>query len=216
MTKIYVCLFIGIMITYSAGAIILPSFQSNKLFREQLEIRGFDDDTDTEETITGLAIFSNKLNFTGDLFEHILKNNFKVLIAIFLIALLTGDGAIFLITWNASVWGTIFGITAKNAGSFTGTNPWIYFGLILLIVLPHVIIESLAYIFAAISGSVISKDVILEKFESKRFKEVFIYNINLILIALIVLLIGAGIETWVLDNVHLYQDIILKSFGIII
>tara|TARA_Y100000034_G_C6693225_1_gene305329 strand:- start:287 stop:688 length:402 start_codon:yes stop_codon:yes gene_type:complete len=126
-------------------------------------------------------------------------------------ALLTGDGAIFLITWNASVWGTIFGLTAKGAAIFSGKNPLVYFGLIMLIVFPHMIIEAIAYFLAAISGSVISKDVILEEFASHRFFEVFGFNLYLLLFALIFLVLGALVETFVLQHVGLYADIIRMS-----
>ena len=37
--RIYVFLFLGIILVYSLGTILLPSLQSNNLFREQLEIR---------------------------------------------------------------------------------------------------------------------------------------------------------------------------------
>lgn len=200
--RIYVFLFLGILLVYSFAAIILPSFQTNNLFREQLEIRfgqGF-----AGNAVAGQA-------FSTNLFFDLLSNNFLVMIAVFIISLLTGDGAIFLITWNASVWGTIFGITAKNAALFTGSSALLTFGLILLIVFPHMIIEAICYFLASISGSVISKDVILEKFVSHRFMEVFGLNLYLLLFALILLLLGAGIETFVLDNVGIYKEIIQQS-----
>ena len=203
MVRIYVFLFLGILIVYSVGTMILPEMQTNNLFREQLEIRfgqGF------AGQATGGA-------FSGALFLDLLSNNFLVMLACFVMALLTGDGAIFLITWNASVWGTIFGITAKGAGIFAGKHPFVYFGLIMLIVFPHMIIEALAYFLAAISGSVISKDVILERFASDRFFEVFGLNLYLLLFALIVLVLGAVVETFVLNNVGLYREIIQMSMS---
>jgi MFS family permease len=196
--KIYVFLFLGILLVYSVGTILLPSFQTNTLFREQLEIR-------FGQGFAGNAII------TSGLFFDLLSNNFLVLIACFILALLTGDGAIFLITWNASVWGTIFGVTAKNAGAFSGQNPFYLFGLIMLVVFPHMIIEGISYFLAAISGSVISKDVILEKFASHRFFEVFSINLYLFLFALVFLLLGAAVETFVLQHVGIYQEIIRMS-----
>src|SRR3989344_3506703 len=95
--RIYVFLFLGILLVYAIGTILLPSFQTNNLFREQLEIR------------FGQGFAGNAVSGTG-LFLSLLTNNFLVLTACFILALLTGDGAIFLITWNASVWGAIFGI----------------------------------------------------------------------------------------------------------
>ena len=200
--RIYVFLFLGILLVYSVGTMLMPEMQANSLFREQLEIRfgqGF-----AGQAMGGI--------FSSSLFWDLLSNNFLVLLACFIMALLTGDGAIFLIVWNASVWGTIFGITAKGAGIFAGKHPFIFFGLIMMVVFPHMMIEALSYFLAAISGSVISKDVILERFASERFFEVFGFNLYLLLFALIFLVLGALVETFVLQNVGIYQEIIRMSF----
>ena len=142
----------------------------------------------------------------------ILLNNLTVLLVIFITSLVLGDGGLFLITWNASVWGTIFGLTAKGASIFSGKHPIYFFAVIMLIVLPHMILEAMSYFLAAISGSVISKDVILEKFASHRFMEVFGFNMYLLLFGLMFLLVGAAVETFVLQNVTTYQEIIRMSF----
>ena len=205
--RIYIFLFLGIMLVYSVGTILLPELQANNLFREQLEIRfgqGFSGSA-TAGSATG-EIFSSGLFFV------LLTNNFLVLMACFILALLAGDGAIFLITWNASVWGTIFGLTAKNAALFSGQHPLYFFALIMAIVFPHMIIEAISYFLAAISGSVISKGVLLEQFASERFFEVFGFNLYLLLFALLFLLLGAIIETFVLQNISIYQEIIQMSF----
>jgi hypothetical protein len=199
--RIYIFLFLGILLVYSVSTIIMPEMQANNLFREQLEIRfgqGF-----SGQASTGI--------FSSGLFYDLLSNNFLVLIACFIMALLTGDGAIFLITWNASVWGTIFGVTAKNASLFSGENAFYLFGVIMLVVFPHMMIEAISYFLAAISGSVISKDVILEEFASHRFMEVFGFNLYLLLFALIFLVLGALVETFVLQHVGIYQEIIRMS-----
>jgi len=198
--KIYVFLFLGILLVYSVGTMVMPQMQANTLFREQLEIRfgqGF------AGQATGF--------FSSGLFWDLLSNNFLVLIACFIMALLTGDGAIFLITWNASVWGAIFGITAKGAAVVGGKGPLVFFGLIMLVVFPHMMIEAISYFLAAISGAVISKDVILEKFASDKFFEVFGFNLYLLLFALVFLVLGALVETFVLQHVGIYQEIIRMS-----
>ncbi len=206
--RIYVFLFLGVLLIYSIGTILLPELQANNLFREQLEIRfgqGFAGSA-TAGSATGEI-------FSSGLFYVLLTNNFLVLMACFILALLAGDGAIFLITWNASVWGTIFGLTAKNAAVFAGKHPLYFFALIMLIVFPHMIIEAISYFLAAISGSVISKDVLLEQFASQRFFEVFGFNLYLLLFGLLFLLLGAIVETFVLQNITIYQEIIQMSFN---
>ena len=74
------------------------------------------------------------------------------------------------------------------------------------------ILEAISYFLAAISGSVISKDVLLEQFASEKFFEVFGFNLYLLLFALIFLLLGAVVETFVLENIDIYQQIIQMSF----
>ena len=200
LVRIYTFIFLGVILVYSVGTILLPSIQTNELFREQLEIR-------FGEGFAGNAI----AGIDNALFIDLLSNNLMVLIACFIMALLTGDGAVFLIIWNASVWGTIFGITAKNAATFSGANVIYLFGIVMLIVFPHMIIEGISYFLAAIAGSVISKDVILEKFASDRFFRVFGLNLYLIVIALLFLILGAIVEAFVLDNVTIYSDIVRQS-----
>jgi uncharacterized membrane protein SpoIIM required for sporulation len=197
---VYVALFLGILLVYSLGSMILPEFQTNSLFREQLEIR------------FGSGFSGNAIEFSSGLFFDLLQNNFLVLVAVFIIALLTGDGAIFLITWNASVWGTIFGITAKGAAIFSGGSALLVFLTIMAVVFPHLILEALSYILAAVSGSIISKAVLLERFVSTKFMKVFTFNLYLLLFALVFLVVGALVETYVLENATVYHDIIEMSY----
>ena len=89
--------------------------------------------------------------------------------ACFLIAIIVGDGALFFIAWNASSWGVLFGYRALTAGLHNGTSPWFYLLLLFLITLPHVILEGGAYILAAISGNVISDEIIKNKKEVRNF-----------------------------------------------
>ena len=199
--RVYLFLFLGILLVYSVGTMVMPAFETNTLFREQLEIRlgqGF-----AGQAVAGV--------FNSDLFWSLLNNNFLVMLACFIMALLTGDGAIFLITWNASVWGTIFGFTAKTAGEFSGQNPFWLFFIVILSVSVHMIIEILSYILAAISGAVISKDVLMEEFASDRFMEVFGFNLYLLLFAVVALILGAVTEAIALEHYYWYHEIIRMS-----
>jgi len=199
---LYIFLFLGILFSYSFFAIVLPSMATNALFEEQLQIM---------QGQTGQANAA-KTVFTATLFTSIFTNNLKVMIFCFLLSLLVGNGAVFLITWNASVWGTIFGNLAKTAASYTGAHPFFYFLEIMACVSPHMILEALAYILAAIAGSVLSRDFLKEKIESYNFTQIVLCNFVLLAIALIVLILAAAVETYVLGNVGLYKDIIMHAF----
>jgi uncharacterized membrane protein SpoIIM required for sporulation len=209
--KIYIFIFMGVFLTYAGATLILDNYDTNPVFKQQLEIRGGPQ---------GGASQTGQAFFTMSRFKGLFSNNLKVMLVCFIIALLTGNGAIFLIIWNASVWGTIFGVTAKCAGKYAalypgqaivGLPPPLMFLLILVIVFPHMMIEALAYFCAAISGSIISKDVLLEEFSSDRFKKVLKFNVYLLFIAFGLVVLGAIVETFVLDNVSTYATIIGQS-----
>jgi hypothetical protein len=143
--RTYFFLFFGIYLTYMAYAFIAPSLglDIGTVFREQLSL----------ESLRGGAVFS------FGAFSEILFNNWWVLLACFLIALIAGDGAIFFIAWNASTWGTIFGFRAVMASAHTGQNALLALLIIVVITLPHLILEGGAYILAAIAGGVISDEI---------------------------------------------------------
>ncbi|PIO05335.1 hypothetical protein COT47_05290 [Candidatus Woesearchaeota archaeon CG08_land_8_20_14_0_20_43_7] len=237
--KVYFSFFFGIYVVYMMYSFILPmlGFDAFSLFKEQLLL---------DPALRGDAVS------IGAVFVDIVLNNWWVLLACFLLALVSGDGAIFFITWNASSWGILFGHRALIAALNADANPLWFLFLIFMITLPYVILEAAAYIFAAISGGVIS-DEIIEKsseirrfllyaggligfylliffsiryffqwniwfsfgnmilmvgmvhlvgriFDEKKHKEVFIYNYWLFIIAIVMFLIGALIESVILGN----------------
>jgi uncharacterized membrane protein SpoIIM required for sporulation len=132
--------------------------------------------------------------------------------ACFIVALLAGDGAIFFVAWNASVWGTIFGITARNAAFFSNAAPLKYFLLVFVIVLPHMLLEASSYILAAIAGGLISKGAIKEGVSGKLFSRVLRDNAFILVLALACLVAGALVESQVLINSNTYREIITASY----
>jgi uncharacterized membrane protein SpoIIM required for sporulation len=195
--RVMLFLFLGILLVYSFAAMFLPAFAVNSLFREQMALRG-------DFAAAGFAAQQAP-------FFDILLNNFLVLIAVFIVALLAGDGALFLIVWNASVWGTIFGVTARNAGYVSSGEPLFVFFHILLIVLPHVLLEAAAYILAAMAGSLLSKAALREKVNGKRFVQVLHENAFILFLALCALVVGAYVESLVLTNSDSYSRIVQLS-----
>lgn len=202
--RVMLGIFLGILLVYSLAAMVLPSFSVNSLFREQLAMRsgGFGA---AGMATTGAAIQSDGL------FMRLLLNNAMVLAAVFVVAFLAGDGAIFLLTWNASVWGTIFGVTARNAAIVTQGDPFTYFMIIVFTVTPHVLLEGSSYILAAMAGGLISRAILKDGFGTKRFNEALQDNATIIGLAILCLVIGVLVETYVLQNSDSYADIIRLS-----
>ena len=175
----------------------LPSLATNFIFENQINV------------LYGKA--AGGAAFNAGLYKSLLINNVSVLILCFIAAFVIGDGAIFLITWNASVWGTIFGNLAKTAALSTDKSPIIYFFIVLVIVFPHMILEAFSYITSASAGGVISKGLLKEKFFSKNFRDIMKNATILFIFSIIILLIAVFVETWVLNNATTYQTIIQQS-----
>ena len=175
---VYIFLFIGVMLVFSLFSIILPEIATNEIFAEQIEAVG----------IAGSAIDENG-------FASIFSNNLIVFLFALIASFIYGSGSIFIIIWNASVWGVVFGVIAREAATIANFNPFSYFFLTLLAVAPHLVTEASAYIMAAISGGIVSKAVIMEKPFSERFKKIIQDALVIFFIAVILLIIAAFIET---------------------
>ena len=129
--KIYILFFLGVLLGFSFFSINLPALATNHIFNNQINIL---------YNITGQAIFDVSR------FVDIFLNNIGVLALIFITAFFIGDSGVFLLIWNASVWGTIFGLFAKNYAISSSQNPLYSFLLVLAIVITHTLLEAFAYI----------------------------------------------------------------------
>lgn len=155
-----------------------------------------------------LTIQSINTQISGHVFNiqtliGILLNNFKVMVFCILFSFLYGAGAIFILTWNASVISTAAGNlvrtnlanTTKGIGSIGS-----YFHIVSLALmryLIHGIPEILAYFVAGLAGGIISVAVINEKFGTKRFERIIIDSSDLILISVLLLILAGLLEVYI-------------------
>jgi len=228
--QVYLFSFFGIFLLFSAIIFVLP--QKNGDYEGLINItliRGGEEIVITDEYIlkeqfeaydrirgkntTGDAIGSavetniEEQCFLGDcekfdFFIAIIKNNLWVLIVMFLVSLIYGFGAMFIITWNASVWGMVFANRSLELAPIAGKNPIVFFGLLMLNVLPHTALEALTYFTAAISGGIASQGITKEGFESERFERILTHAFILIIISLILLILAAFTETYVFSYIE--------------
>lgn len=175
--KVYFFLFLGVFITFAFFSIMLPSIAASKLFEQQISILG----------LSGQAT-----GFGG--FASIFSNNLKIFLFCLILSFVYGGGAIFIIVWNASVWGSVFGIIAKSAALISGQSALAYFAITILIVSPHMLTEAASYLMAAISGGIISKATLRERLFSDRFTKTVQDGLVIFGVALILLIIAAYVE----------------------
>ncbi len=179
--QIYLSIFMGIILSFSIMILITPDIIFSHLFENQAEFA------------LSLYTDSGKLQF-GDFFM-IAGNNVKVVLVCYLAAFFFGTGAVFVITWNASVWGTIFGAIAKNAAVQKLQSPFLYSLLLGIVVMPYLIIEASAYLIAGISGGIVSKAAIDGDIHSKKFENVIKKSLIMLWLSLSLIVVGALVES---------------------
>ena len=130
--------------------------------------------------------------------KSIFKNNLKVMIIAWILSLFFGAGALFLITFNASIFASalvsVILIKVPRSGilylySFLACNMGIMF--------IHMIPEVSAYFVAAISGALLPAAFINDKLMSESFKKTIKESLILIVIAIAIVYISALIEVYV-------------------
>jgi len=133
-------------------------------------------------TPTGAATGSGR-------FFSILENNVYVLIFTLIFSLIFGAGAIFILSWNATVIASAVGIFAKYKFS------QIPQGLMRYMV--HGIPEIGSYFIAALAGGILGIGFLRHGIKDKRFYHVLENVILLLFISLVILIIAAFLEVYV-------------------
>lgn len=128
---VYLSFFIGVTLGFVISAYAMPS----DFFKIQEEV-----------------ILSIRGSFTGNIFNSsffnsIITNNLWVFFLTFLVSFLFAAGMIFILVWNASVFGVFLAKASKNIAQFH---------LLAISYLPHGLLEIAAYTLAGISGALVS------------------------------------------------------------
>ncbi len=149
----FLFLFFGITAAFAFWAFLLPEsvfqVQLLKVTELQSSVSGNFVLTASEavqEMITGNAVAGAEKAFFVILF-----NNLRVLVFAFIFSLLYGAGAIFIIVWNASILGVYIGYLADHI---------LMIPVVTLSFLPHGLPEIMGYLFAGISGGILSASLI--------------------------------------------------------
>ncbi len=184
----FIFLFLGITISYTMWYILLPSDLTQTLFSVQTKTID-----DIHLQITGQSI--NQF----ELFSKIFLNNIKVLIFCLIFSFIYGAGAIFILTWNASVIAAAIGNFIR-IGISNLPSPTHYFEITSLGILRymiHGIPEILAYFIAGLSAGIISVAIINRDIESKKFQHILLDSADLLILAFSVLFVAALIEVFI-------------------
>ncbi len=192
--KVFMYLFMGFTIAMAIWYIFLPSEIVTDLFNSQMS--------------TIKAINSNGAtgNITSwNFLTAILLNNLKVLILCMLFSLFFGAGALFILSWNASVISTALGNFVRNGISDYATQIGfikigIYFqvfSLALIRYMTHGIFEILAYFVGGLAGGLISIAIINKHFEGDHFRIIIKDAMDLMILAVLMIIIAGLIEVFI-------------------
>ncbi|MFH1642118.1 MAG: hypothetical protein ABIC04_04410 [Nanoarchaeota archaeon] len=183
----YIYFFIGVFIVLFDIALINPGL----VFSEQ-QLTGI-----TVKTISNMNM-PPPPSITGGASKEIIsifQNNLHVMIICFALSFFYGSGALFLITLNGSIFASALAQSVKTTIPRIGNIfTFSFLGCNLGAMFLHTIPEVGGYLIAAVSGGVLSKALIKEKFGSKGFNIVFKDSIILLIISVVVLIIAAIIE----------------------
>jgi len=165
---VYVAFFVGMILSQSILYFLMPDNWSQKLFEDQ---------------INQINIIRGEATFGGTI-EGIILNNLGVLFLSFVFSFLFGAGAIFILSWNASVLSAAIGMSAKSIGGFKAIP------LAILGYFPHGSLEILAYFIGGIAGGLVS--LAFTKRNTKKFSFIIKDSLELMVIS-VILLIAAGV-----------------------
>ncbi len=188
-------MFIGFLVAFTLWFIVLPADLIQILFKSQLE---------TISTIN-TKVSGNAVEQLTNIFSIIFLNNIKVLMFCIFFAFFYGAGAIFILTWNATVISAATGTFIKDKlaaymaaiGNVNAFNYFNVFSLGLLRYAIHGIPEIAAYFIGGIAGGIISVAMINHDIESDKFKNIMLDALDLTMLAVLVLFIAAILEVFV-------------------
>jgi len=181
---LFLILYIGFFVGFTVWNSVLPESEINKLFSEQQNsIHSVN-----QKIIMG--DFSSSNNFVKIFFHNI-----QVLVFVILFSFLFGAGAIFILSWNASVGGVFIGeIIRNNLLSFSAPAS-VIIGLVRY--LPHAVFEFSGYFTAALAGGIISVSLIKHDFMSDKFYKILYDVSSLLFISVLLIMFGAFVEVFI-------------------
>jgi uncharacterized membrane protein SpoIIM required for sporulation len=185
----FVWLFLGFTFSFTLLYIFLPSTIVEKMFSAQL---------DTIITVQAGAPTGEFLGNMG-IFSKIFMNNIKILLFCIAFSFFYGAGAIFILTWNASVMATAIGSFIRN-NLFYAKGLFDYFQVTmfgLLQYLLHGIPEIIAYFIGALASGMVSFALMKHEYMDDKFKNI-VKDVGILLtIAVGILFVAALIEVYI-------------------
>lgn len=187
--SVFSTFFLGVVVAMSFIFIFFPSFDNVFALQQKwFEAQGL---FPSVQAIAG----NEQIGF-----EVFVFNNSQVMILMFVLSIIFGAGAIFILVWNASIIAVFSGLFVRSF-SMQGLDASVAYLLGVPISLGsialHGIPEIAAYFFAGLAGGILSVGIIRENFMSKEFMEIAKDAVIFLIIAEILIVLAAFLEAFV-------------------
>lgn len=179
--KFYIYMFLGMSLAYMVMFVSLAPPVNEAAFRNQVDL------------ITPGPAGSY---FNPGFFTQIVSNNLAIVFVCVFLSLFYGTGAIFILNYNASVLGTMYGSAVRPLVWGANAVPLIFSNMLAFV--PHTMLEVLAYLFAAISGGILSNSILINRSGPKaaaQGKVLFMDSMFFLALAVVLILTGGVVET---------------------
>ncbi len=195
----FIALFLGITMAFSIWYVFLPGNLAQSTYSTQIAtIKSIN------SRVLGQSLNTASINMQG-IFMQIVSNNLKVLLFCIFFSFFYGAGAIFILTWNASVIGAAVGAFvrsnmsayASSIGLIRTAGYFHIFSFGILRYMIHGIPEIAAYFVGALAGGIISFAVIRHDFNTKTFRRILFDSGDLVLIAVALIFIAGFVEVYI-------------------
>jgi len=172
--EVYFYLFFGMTIAFMLFSAFLPAEISNSIFSEQLN----------KFTVGFFKFTAGYFTKQSNLFFWIVINNFGLVLFFFLLSLFYGSGSMFLLAWNSSILGVMWGDILKMSLSLM--DPLVFVKNVFFI-FPFLLPEVEAYFLASIAGGIVSVNL-----DNKKKLETAMNDSLIFLVLSVALIIVAG------------------------
>ncbi len=184
-------MFAGLLAAYALVSLVVPVTSLDVVFGPQLAM--FQGHT------------AGALSLPG--FLPLLGHNSLVMIGGFLAALVYREGGILLVLgWNASLWGAAFPVLARRAAPGEPVAALAELGRLLPGILPHLLLESMAYVLVAMTGVFLSRGIQRHAVGSPELRRVLDASAAVAGLAVLTLVAASAwesqVSSWVLSRLY--------------
>lgn len=181
-------IFLGMFVAFAVAASIQGEARTAAAFRIALDAANINRDT----------ILTRRFGSMGSLFVH---NAWVLLTIVGLAFIYRSYGALLALTWNAALWAVVLCALVQRALASTEVGPLSFAVLSAAAIFPHLVLEALAYVTAALAAIFISKGIAKYGLGDPKLRKVVMAAGGLVLAAVAILLVAAAAEQLIAPNV---------------